>query len=210
MAPNLFHPGILQETAIVQPNIIDNVYAENRAQNTIHLFSGPDFGSTGHPTTRSCLNCLCALLAHYSPDNVLDAGTGNAILAIAAAFLGVEKIIAVDILPEVLNTARQNVILNNVQKKVCLCCADAFLMRGRYNLIIANLNPGCFEQLDSFLEVRLIKDGYSIVSGLSGFERDRIFSRLVTNGPFIVHDALWDSGWTTFLFQKTCGSSSTK
>lgn len=202
MSLKFFNPGILNETVFVQQNINDKIYAENSAPKAIHLFLGSGFGSPKHPTTRSCLKYMRELFAHASPAVVLDAGTGNAILAIAAAFGGAEKIIAVDILPSALKTARRNVILNSLQKRIQLCCADAFTLRGRYDLIIANLNPGCFDHIDGFLESRLIEGGYSIVSGLSGFEQDRIFRRLVKNGSFVVQKELWDSGWTTFLFEK--------
>ena len=203
MAPDSFYPGKLKENSSGRRKTTGQFYIENRAHREIYLCSGPGFGSVEHPTTRSCLKCLGVLLAQFSPENVLDAGTGNAILAIAAVFGGAEKIIAVDIQAKALNIAKRNVTLNGVQKRVWLCCADAFLMRGWYDLIIANLNPGSFEHIDSFLEAHLIEGGYIIVSGLSGFERDRVFRRLVMNGSFIVHDELWDSGWTTFLFHKS-------
>lgn len=202
MTPDSFYPGKLQEISAEKQKIIGQAYTENRAHRAIHICSGPGFGSVEHPTTRSCLKCLGGLLDQFSPENVLDAGTGNAILAIAAVFGGAEKITAVDIQAKALNTAKRNVTLNGVQKRVWLCCADAFLMRGWYDLIIANLNPGSFEHLDNFLEAHLITGGYSIVSGLSGFERGRIFRRLVMDGSFIARDELWDSGWTTFLFHK--------
>jgi ribosomal protein L11 methyltransferase len=202
MMPDSFYPGKLDDISVVKQHIIGQVYTNNRTHRAIQICSGPGFGSVEHPTTRSCLKCLRGLPDQFSPENVLDAGTGNAILAIAAVFQGAEKVTAVDIQAEALNTAKRNVVLNGVQNRVWLCCADVFLLRGWYDLIIANLNPGSFEHMDSFLKAHLIEGGYSLVSGLSGFERDRVLRRLVIDGSFIVHDELWDSGWTTFLFHK--------
>ena len=202
MTPVSLHPVQLEKYARARKG----PERQDRAGNTIHkvvyLCPGPGFGTDRHPTTRSCLKCLGELLDHFSPERVLDAGTGNAILAIAAVYWGVRIVIAVDIQPKVLETARYNLILNGAKEQVCLCCGDVFLMGGLYDLIVANLNPGSFNVVDGFLENRLATGGFCILSGLSGFERDRVFHRLVKNGHFKVYDEVWDSGWTTFVFHR--------
>jgi ribosomal protein L11 methyltransferase len=198
----LFHQDSSQTISVGKSIKDGQASTKNRVRRTIRLCSGPGFGSSGHPTTRSCLKCLGRLLRYFSPENVLDAGTGNAILAIAAILWGAEKVVAVEIQPKVIKTAKRNLILNGVQDQVWLCCADALLIPGQYDLVIMNLNPGSYENVDIFTEAHLVTGGYCIISGLSGFERDRVFRRLVIKGPLNVLDEIRDSGWTTFLFHK--------
>ena len=82
----------------------------------IWLGAGPAFGSGAHPTTRLCLKVLDR---HLKPDaRVLDLGTGTGILAIAAAKLGAQSVLGLDIDPEAVAVARANVIGNDVDDRV--------------------------------------------------------------------------------------------
>ena len=55
-------------------------------------------GTGTHGTTRLCLEAVAALYDSDSPPRrVLDVGTGSGILAIAAAALGAERVLACDI-----------------------------------------------------------------------------------------------------------------
>jgi len=78
---------------------------------------------------------------------VLDLGTGSGILAIAAAKLGVGKVLALDVAPQACLAARRNVRLNR----------SAVLPSGR--LILSGLLA---EQSASFLQL-LVAEGFRIV-----------------------------------------------
>jgi ribosomal protein L11 methyltransferase len=82
----------------------------------IELDPGMAFGTGLHPTTQMC---LMALEKHLRPgDRVLDLGTGSGILAIGAAKLGADAILAVDIDPVAVESARANVAANGVNSTV--------------------------------------------------------------------------------------------
>ncbi|HKI50168.1 MAG TPA: 50S ribosomal protein L11 methyltransferase [Desulfobacteria bacterium] len=84
----------------------------------ILLDPGVVFGNCLHPTTRSCLEAL-SLMADQSPlGYVLDLGTGTGILAIAAALLGAETVLAVDFNPLCVKTAARNFEINGLAKRV--------------------------------------------------------------------------------------------
>ena len=173
------------------------------ATKLIYLTKGVGFGSGKHPTTRSCLGLLESLLgSRYKPKRVLDVGTGSAVLAVAAAFLGARKIIAVDINTEAVDTARINVRINGVRGRVFVHWGDALDMRETYDLIIANLNPQQAAFFASRMEPRLAAGGYFLLSGLSGFERERALQRLAADRGLILLEEILDSGWTTLLFHK--------
>lgn len=67
---------------------------------------GLAFGTGTHPTTRLCLQWLCAL--PLKGKTVLDYGCGSGILAMAASALGAADVFGVDIDPQAIETARHN------------------------------------------------------------------------------------------------------
>ena len=73
------------------------------------------WGTGCHPTTRLCLEFLSTIL--QGGESVLDYGTGSGILAIGALKLGASYVTAVDVDPEVLVTAQQNLELNEVDER---------------------------------------------------------------------------------------------
>lgn len=84
----------------------------------IRLDPGTTFGTGAHATTKLC---LMALERHLKPgDSVLDLGTGSGILAIAAAKLRASSVLAVDIDPESVSVAMENVALNGLSEIVCV------------------------------------------------------------------------------------------
>ena len=78
----------------------------------IVLDPGLAFGTGSHPTTRMCLEWLDAHLARGA--TVIDYGCGSGILAIAAARLGAGKVVAIDIDPQAVESARANAAVNGV------------------------------------------------------------------------------------------------
>ncbi|MDW8325108.1 MAG: 50S ribosomal protein L11 methyltransferase [Anaerolineales bacterium] len=82
----------------------------------IRLDPGMAFGTGTHPTTQLC---LCAVERHLKPgQTVIDVGTGSGILAIAAAKLGADRVLACDIDAEAVWVAQENVAANGVADRV--------------------------------------------------------------------------------------------
>jgi len=78
----------------------------------IRLDPGMAFGTGTHPTTQLCLE---AIERHARPGApMIDVGTGSGILAIAAAKLGAGPVLALDIDPEAVRVAGENVLANAV------------------------------------------------------------------------------------------------
>jgi ribosomal protein L11 methyltransferase len=85
-------------------HLIDIVLAESSA-----------FGSGMHPTTRACLELLLELEAAGS---FADLGCGSGVLAIAAARLGWGPLVAVDVQPLSVQTARENAERNGTEIEI--------------------------------------------------------------------------------------------
>ena len=76
---------------------------------------GQAFGTGAHATTRLCLELMLALPA---AGPFLDLGCGSGVLAIAAARLGWEPVVAVDFDPLGVEAAAQNAAVNGVSLEV--------------------------------------------------------------------------------------------
>jgi ribosomal protein L11 methyltransferase len=70
------------------------------------------FGTGAHATTRLCLELLLELADPAGP--LLDLGCGSGVLAIAAAKLGFDPVVAVDFDPLSVEATRDNALVNDV------------------------------------------------------------------------------------------------
>ena len=76
--------------------VINGCSATKGSRTSIELSLGNGFGDGRHSTTQACVNAMETLWAsNFSPQTVLDLGTGSGILALAAAHLG-RTVTAVD------------------------------------------------------------------------------------------------------------------
>ena len=82
----------------------------------IELDPGMAFGSGTHETTGMCISLLEEVIR--GGESVIDVGTGSGILAIAAALLGAGHVCAVDIDPDAVRVASENVAHNHVENTV--------------------------------------------------------------------------------------------
>ncbi|WP_043887873.1 50S ribosomal protein L11 methyltransferase [Methylophaga thiooxydans] len=108
----------------------------------ILLDPGLAFGTGTHATTALCLNWLDT--ADLTGKYVIDYGCGSGILAIAAALLGAEKVIAVDTDPQALEATRANAKRNGVEIEAYLPgeCPDE-----PCDLLLANILAGPLQTL---------------------------------------------------------------
>ena len=131
----------------------------------ICLDPGVVFGNCLHPTTRDCLKALSLVAEKGQMGRVLDLGTGTGILAIAAALLGAKRVLAVDLNPLCVKTARENVKLNHLEGKVGVMEGSAEDIVGQSaDLVLANIHH---EVIKGFLKKKSFnKKRKLIISGL--------------------------------------------
>lgn len=136
------------------------------------LDPGIAFGTGAHPTTRLC---LAALEDHLAPgEAVVDVGCGSGILSIAAARLGAGSVLAVDIDPQAVENARQNVLQNKAAELVQVEIGSIPQLlpgttpeRQPGDLLLANIYAPILEQLlHSGLERAVRPGGKLILSGI--------------------------------------------
>jgi ribosomal protein L11 methyltransferase len=88
---------------------------ERHGLREIVIDPGQAFGTGAHATTRLCLELLLALAAvEDRRSRLIDLGSGSGVLAIAAASLGYEPVLALDHDPLSVTAAEQNALANGV------------------------------------------------------------------------------------------------
>lgn len=127
----------------------------------LELDPGMAFGTGSHPTTRLCLEWLCANIGPR--DTVLDYGCGSGILGIAAAKLGAASVLGVDIDENALVAAQDNAQRNGVE--LALRHSRAALTE-TFDRVVANIltNPLCV--MAPLLSGRVAPGGRIALSGI--------------------------------------------
>ncbi len=129
------------------------------------------FGTGHHGTTRGCLLALDDLARRHRFKRVLDIGTGSGVLAFAAAKSLRRPVVASDIDPVAVDTARGNARLNHVAPMIRFVVAAgadarAITAPGPYDLIFANILLGPLMRMARPLSRLAAPGGRVVLSGL--------------------------------------------
>lgn len=95
------------------------------------------FGTANHETTSQIISLM--LETDFSGKDVLDMGSGTAVLAILAKKLGAKRTVAIDNDEWAYNNAFTNVALNGVEG-VEIVLGDAHAIDGMFDVVLANIN----------------------------------------------------------------------
>ena len=154
------------------------------------------FGTGHHQSTRLCLALLQA--RQLAGRTMIDVGTGSAVLAIAAAKLGAAYVSAIDVDPDAVENARENIALNGVGKVVEAHVEDfATARRSPAEVVTANLT-GSLLARDADALGRLVKpSGELIVSGFNVEERRMVEDAFAHR--FAVAEAAEEDDWWAFV-----------
>jgi len=185
-----YEPLPVGRRLIVLPAWFDN---PDPARTPIVIDPGMAFGTGTHPTTQLALEMLESCYASNGPHTVLDVGCGSGILSIAAARLGADKVLGVDIDAEALKNARENLDLNAVSGSVRLetgsvaqVLAGEFEMR-QADLVVANIiAPVLAKLLDAGLAKLVSSGGRLVLSGMLEDQAAEIARRVEAEGRVII------------------------
>jgi ribosomal protein L11 methyltransferase len=110
-----FEPLRIDRFLIVPPWV---EAAEGAGETKILLDPGLVFGTGLHASTRDSLKALSYVHSRASIEKVVDLGTGTGLLALASALLGAQEVLAVDLNPLCVETARKNVQWNHLESRI--------------------------------------------------------------------------------------------
>lgn len=134
---------------------------------SLFIPAGMAFGTGEHATTAMSLRLLEQITRGRTAGwRLLDAGTGSGILALAARRFGAGEVVAIENDPIALRTAQENARRNRIRGVRFLLGDARKLVRGRFEIIAANLfSELLIEMLPRFRKC-LVRDGRLILSGV--------------------------------------------
>ncbi|OAY74808.1 Ribosomal protein L11 methyltransferase, partial [Ananas comosus] len=134
---------------VVRWNYHEIPFSKDPRATNILLNPGLAFGTGEHPTTK-----LCLLLLHEAikgGEHFFDYGTGSGVLGIAALKMGAAMSAGIDIEPQAVTSARENLSLNGIESsKMSVYLVPSKVnspniesAKGKFDIVIANIlmNP---------------------------------------------------------------------
>ena len=165
------------------------------------------FGTGHHGTTLGCLRALDGLANDgFIGENVADIGCGTAVLAMAAARIWPNTVLASDIDIQAVEVAQANVACNDLTGRVVCVEAAGFdapqlLQAAPFDLVFANILKGPLIGLAPDMAVSIVAGGYAILSGILNEQADEVIAVYAENGFNLVgRDEIVE--WTTLIVQK--------
>lgn len=161
-----YHAIDISDRMAVVPSWELEAWQPRDGQIPLVIDPGVAFGTGIHETTVLCLRALEQCSAGRA---ILDVGTGTGILAIAAAKLGAQSVLAVDLDPLAVSVATRNVERNGVENRVRVAESDllhATPEGERFDVIAANLLAGIVLRLLPDALAALKPGGRILASGI--------------------------------------------
>ncbi len=165
----------------------------------LQLDPGLAFGSGSHPTTALCLEWLSEKTT--GGEKVLDFGCGSGVLALAAARLGADTVVAVDNDPQALTATVDNASVNAVAERIEPLAAEAWSAAGDCDLVVANILANTLVELAPALTAAVKPGGHLALSGVLGEQGDEVAAAYAALG--ISLDRREQEGWLLLHGQKT-------
>jgi ribosomal protein L11 methyltransferase len=171
---------------------------EPPAPSTITIVIQPSmgFGTGHHASTRVCLQLLQQ--APVAGRDVLDVGTGSGILALAAWRLGARQVVGVDVDPDALTSARENLGLNGAAGAIELreddVLADPAGLDQASDIVLANLTGALLARRATAVAQLVRPGGVLFASGFQADDDPDVTEALRAAG-FAIRNRIEEDGW---------------
>ena len=172
-------------------------------ETTIVVDPGMAFGTGDHSTTRSVVRLMQRL--ELTGARVADLGAGSAVLSIAAAKLGARVVSAVELDPDAIGNATENVERNDVTGIVHVIEGDARIILplvAPVDVVLANILASVHVELLPVIAETLAANGRAVLSGILVDERDMLQDVLVRSGWKIEDEDIEDIWWSATIARR--------
>lgn len=188
-----FKPAHITDRIVVKPSW-ETYERQSEDELIIEIDPGMAFGTGTHPTTTLCVKLLEKYIE--SPrDVVLDVGCGSGILSMAAALLGVDETVGVEIDPVAVEVAKENVELNGLSDRIRVMEGD--LTKGldmKADIVVANLMADLVMMLSKDVAKHLRGKAIYISSGIL-IEKQAQVSQVIRSCGFEILEVLEQGEW---------------
>ncbi|MDN4082744.1 50S ribosomal protein L11 methyltransferase [Paenibacillus polymyxa] len=175
----------------------------------IELDPGMAFGTGTHPTTSLCLRTLESVI--QGGEEVIDVGTGSGILAIGAVKLGAKHVLALDLDPVAVSSARENTRLNGLEERITIKESDLLSVLNASDptlgiqlpvkLVVANILAEIILLFIDDVYNALQPGGIYIASGIWKNKEEAVETALKAAG-FEITEINRDEDWLAFVARK--------
>ncbi|MDN4078047.1 50S ribosomal protein L11 methyltransferase [Paenibacillus polymyxa] len=175
----------------------------------IELDPGMAFGTGTHPTTSLCLRTLESVI--QGGEEVIDVGTGSGILAIGAVKLGSKHVLALDLDPVAVSSARENTRLNELEERITIKESDLLSVLNASDptlgiqlpvkLVVANILAEIILLFIDDVYNALQPGGIYIASGIWKNKEEAVETALKAAG-FEITEINRDEDWLAFVARK--------
>ena len=155
------------------------------------------FGTGEHASTRGMLRLMQNVVRRG--DRVADLGAGSAVLAIAAAKLGALRVAAIELDPDAIGNAEDNVRVNGVADRVVVIEGEAQALLPHVapvRVVLANIISSVLIPLLPAIRAGLEPEGVAIFSGVLLDERETFLSALAEAEWRVEAEDIEDVWWT--------------
>ena len=193
-----YKPFRAGRTMVVKPTW--EAYEPQEGDKIIEIDPGMAFGSGTHETTSMCLDLLEEVIR--GGETVIDVGTGSGILAIGAAMLGAEDVLAIDIDPTAVKVAKENVEHNGLQNVIR--AVEGNLLEstdGVCEVCVANIIADVICMFAKPLIPHIVEGGLFICSGIIK-EREQDVVNALTEANYTILEIRRKGEWVAILSRR--------
>lgn len=194
-----YHPVKISEKFTIVPTW-ENYEPVHTDELIIELDPGMAFGTGTHPTTVLCIQALERTV--QNGHKVIDVGTGSGVLSIASAMLGASNVMALDLDPVAVESARLNVKLNKVQNIVEVKQNNLLDdITKPVDVIVANILAEVIIRFHHEAANLIKPGGYFITSGIIQNKKSEVKEALIEAG-FTIEETMVMEDWVAFIARK--------
>ncbi len=189
------------ENFVIKPTWRD--YEIKNNEHVIEIDPGRAFGTGSHPTTSLCIKAMEKI--NFENKSVIDIGTGSGILMIVAKKLGAKKIYGIDIDENSIESATENLKLNNINLDENIKVFKSDLLKlveeeKKFDFIVANILSDVLINLIKDIKKITKQNSQILFSGIIKDKLDLVKTE-IENNSFKIIDIKNDKEWYSILFE---------